>query len=188
MLWYYHNTILPCSVFIDSIAKTYSASIKSVGRSTTLTSLIIIIFARKIWIYSMSSQEVQGNPNIIKITLRSMDHLTTTTTAGASRRCAVVAAPIPESAWRCWWQSGSLRSRAPKDQRSRAKIVAVELLNRSEASNTKPVIYIDWTRSTTPWSGDRTNPRPPQRHRRDRRWWGGWGGKNTLFLSHTTSP
>jgi hypothetical protein len=57
------------------------------------------IFARNSRIYSINSQEVQGNPNITKITLRSLNHLTTTTTTtGAIHRRAVVAAPIPELA------------------------------------------------------------------------------------------
>jgi hypothetical protein len=52
-----------------------------------------------IQIYSMNSQEIQGNLNIIKITLRFLNHLTTTIAAArASRRRATVAAPIPESA------------------------------------------------------------------------------------------
>jgi hypothetical protein len=90
-------------------------------------------FAGNIQIYSMNSQEVQDNPNIIKITLRSLDHLTTTTAARACRRRAL-SAPIPDSSWHCWWQSRNLRARVSKDQRPRAEIIDVEPLNWSEDS------------------------------------------------------
>jgi hypothetical protein len=99
----------------------------------TLHILLINMTPKKNYIklHSMNSQEVQDNPNIIKITLRSLDHLMTTTAARASRRRAAVAAPIPESAYHCWWQSRRLHARAAKDQRPRAKLnswIALKLL------------------------------------------------------------
>jgi hypothetical protein len=51
-------------------------------------------FRKRSKIYSMSLQEVQGNPNIIKIILSSLNHLMTTTAARASHRHA----PLLESA------------------------------------------------------------------------------------------
>jgi hypothetical protein len=56
-------------------------------------------FLREDQIYYSILQEVQSI--IIKITSRTLNHLTTTTIAEVSRRRAVVAAPILEPAKHC---------------------------------------------------------------------------------------
>jgi hypothetical protein len=83
--------------------------------------------------------------NIIKITIKSLDHLATTTDTSASqRRAAVLTPPSPESgkAYRsrtcCSRQIGSHRAKALKDQRTKAATIANDDNRRLEKTDLKP--------------------------------------------------
>ena len=93
----------------------------------------LFLFCGKHQIKFKSPPEVQSLSNVIKITSRHRNHRTTNLAARMSRLHAAVGAPLPEPAWLCQWQSGSLR----RDQLPGVAVVAVETLHRSEAPNIK---------------------------------------------------
>jgi hypothetical protein len=108
-------------------------------------SFLILFFCEIPSIYLKNINSCTKNPKSNKITIKSLDHLATTTGTSASRRrAAILTPPSPEpgkaccSRACCSRQMGSHRAKAPKDQHTRAATIANHDNCRSEENDLKP--------------------------------------------------
>ena len=95
-----------------------------------------ILFAENLLVYSSYIMTVQRT-QIIQTTFMFINHLATSTSTGASQKCAVIIAPPSSESDKlcCHKRSGNCRAKIPKDQRIRTTTVNNEEKRRSEGSN-----------------------------------------------------